>query len=87
MGHSKQPKRQDMSRLLSKAVSIEEIVIDTISEMTGHTTDETEKIFRESECNKKLFDFNSDYYLNDIHIIIADFARECVDKQGWKIEL
>lgn len=78
-------KRKDASRLLSRAVSYEEIVIDTVSEMTGHTTQETEELFKQSECSKKLFNFNTDYHLSDINIIVSDFLRECINKRGWKI--
>lgn len=85
MGNSDKPSRKVMPKLLSKAVSIEEVVIDTVVEMTGHTPEEVSEAFSSSDCSNKLFKFSTEYYKNDINIIIADFARECVEKLKWQI--
>lgn len=84
MGETKYS-RKDMTELLSKAVSIEEIVIDTVSEMAAKKVSEVSEEFKKSECHKNLFDFSTGYHLNDINLIVADFARECVNNLGWKI--
>ena len=82
---AKKYNRSDMSTLLSKAVSIEEIIIETVSEIAGKKIDEVSEAFKVSKCHKNLFDFQSEYYLNDINILVADFLREVHEELGWKI--
>ena len=70
---------------LSKAVSIEEVVVETVAEMCHQKVEVVSEAFSGSDTSNNLFQFDTGYYLNDIHIIIADFAGECVRKLGWKI--
>ena len=77
--------RKVIANQLSTAVSIEEVVVETVAEMCKQPVSITAQAFQSSETSKNLFNFESGYYLSDIHIIVADFARECVGKLGWKI--
>lgn len=76
--------RDNIADELSKIASIEEIIIDTAEEMLGKSNKEVTEAFKKSDCMKKLFDIESEYYKNDINIILAEFIRECMDKRGWK---
>ena len=75
MGENKLSKKQT-ANMLSKAVSIEEIVIDTVSEMLGIDSIVVGEKFSESECCRELFDFSTEYYKNPIDKIVADFIAE-----------
>ena len=84
-GDKKLGARKNMAEQLSQAVSIEEVVIETVAEMCKRKVEETSAAFSESDTSNHLFNFETGYYLNDIHLIIADFAGECVRNLGWKI--
>lgn len=77
--------RVNIAEQLSHIVSIEEIVIESVAEMVNKPKKDVEEFYKNSESYKKLYNINSDYYLNDINIIVAEFARECADIKGWKI--
>lgn len=77
--------RKDISSKLSHAVSIEEIVVDTVKEMLAKPEEDVLKAFESSDCRKMLFAFDTEYYLNDLNIIVADFLRECRTKLNWEL--
>ena len=79
-------KREKVTNMLSKMVSLEEIVIDTVHEMTGISTDTVTNKMTNSDFRKQLYDIKSDFYLNDPNILVAAFIREGIDKWGWKIK-
>lgn len=78
-------KREKMTSMLSKMVSLEEIIIDTVHEMLGIQTEEVISKMNESEFRKNLYDIHSDFYQNDPNILVASFIREGIDKWGWKV--
>ena len=79
-------KRGTVGEALSRATSIEEIIIDTVCEMLNKTHSEVSKAFDTSECKKAVYDIKSDYNLNDPTLLVADFLRECKEKLGWEMK-
>ena len=79
-------KREKITDMLSKMVSLEEIVIDTVHEMMNIPTDLITVKMTESEFRKQLYNVKSDFYLNDPNILVAAFVREGIEKWGWKMK-
>lgn len=77
--------RKTIAEQLSKAVSLEEVIIDTVAEMCRQKRESVADAFKQSETGVKLYQFDTGYYLNDIHLIIAEFVGECVLKLGWRV--
>ncbi len=80
-------KRSDITTMLSKMVSLEEIIIDTVHEMLGLDVGEVTRVMNESRFKKALFNTNADYYQNDPNLLVADFLREGKERFGWNIGL
>lgn len=79
------PKRAKITGMLSKMVSLEEIIIDTVHEMLGIPTSELTEKMNQSNFKKMLFNTESEYYQNDPNLLVADFLREGISKWGWKV--
>lgn len=77
--------RPTVGEALSRATSIEEIIIDTVCEMLGKGQSEVSEAFDKSSCKKNVYNIKSDYNLNDPTLLVADFLRECKDTLGWAI--
>lgn len=75
--------RKDSSRRLGKIISIQDILINTVSKIMGKSQEEVEEALKQSSCYAKLNEAKSDYYLSDMTLIVADFKRECEEKYSW----
>lgn len=82
---SSNSKRSKVAGMLSKMLSLEEIIVDTVHEMLGISSKEVAEKMNQSDFKKALYDVNSEFYQNDPNILVSAFIREGIDKWGWKL--
>lgn len=77
---------QDIAKTLSKMVSVEEVIIDTVCEVYGKPYKEIEDAMNKSEFKKSLFDITSNFYNSDIELLVLEFVQECREKLNWTVQ-